>query len=72
MGKKVKETLKRFSCLKCGTPFEVYPPDDLHDIATRKETDFKDNIKVDYKCNACGNINTIFWGHSEPIMFVGR
>jgi len=61
-----KEVLKRFSCLKCGTPFDAYPPDDRHDTATRNEKDYEDNIKVDYRCKECGHINTIYWGHITP------
>jgi len=72
LGRKIKETVKKYSCLNCGTPFEVYPPDDLHDIATRNETDFKDHIKINYKCTECNEINTIYWGYDEPVMFVGR
>jgi len=66
-----KEVVKRFSCLKCGTPFEAYPPDDRHDRATRNEKDYEDHIRVDYKCKDCANINTIYWGYSPPAFAVG-
>ena len=52
---------KIFSCIKCGHPFTAYPPDDVHDIATRNESDYEDHIKIDYKCEKCGAINTIYW-----------
>jgi rubredoxin len=61
-----KENVKRFSCLKCGTPYDAYPPDDRHNIATVNEKDYEDHIKVDYRCEKCGNINTIYWGHVIP------
>jgi DNA-directed RNA polymerase subunit RPC12/RpoP len=66
-----KEVAKTYSCLKCGAPFEAYPPDDRHTIATRNEKDFEDHIKVDYRCKECDNTNTIYWGHSKPYVAVG-
>jgi len=62
----VKEKVKKFSCLKCGTPFEAYPPDDRHYKATRNEKDYEDHIKVDYRCKECSHTNTIYWGHPKP------
>ena len=53
---------KGFSCLKCGTPYMAYPPDDFHYDASIKEKDVEDPIKVDYKCKECGNMNTLYWG----------
>jgi rubredoxin len=67
-----KEAVKKFSCLKCGSPFDAYPPDDRHNVATRNEKDFKDNIKVDYVCKDCRNTNTIYWGHPEPAIAIGH
>ena len=60
-----KETVKKFSCLYCGTPFDAYPPDDRHYKASRNKKDYKDFIQVDYKCRGevCGKINTIYWGY---------
>lgn len=72
MGKRVRTSEKKFSCIKCGSPFDVYPPDDRHDFAARKESDVIDPIKIDYKCENCGNINTIYWGHIPVIGYVGR
>jgi len=65
MGRRVKETKKTFSCLQCGTAFDAYPPDDLHDIATRDENAYENNIKIPYKCKVCGKENFIFWGQSD-------
>jgi rubredoxin len=58
------ERQRTYSCTKCGSVFEAYPPDDRHIIATRSEKDYEDNLKVDYKCREkdCGAINTIYWG----------
>jgi len=57
---------KTFSCIKCGHPFDAYPPDDIHTVATRREGDYRDHIKIDYKCKNCGEVNTIYWGHPQP------
>jgi len=67
-----KDASKKFSCLYCGTPFDAYPPDDRHNVATRDEKDYEDHIKVDYKCKGqgCGKINTIYWGHPKPAFAV--
>jgi predicted RNA-binding Zn-ribbon protein involved in translation (DUF1610 family) len=56
---------KKFSCTKCGTPYEAYPPDDKHRFATMvgKEAN-KDHIIVKYTCKNCGNSNIIYWTHS--------
>ena len=62
------EKKRTYSCTKCGRTFEAYPPDDRHTIATRSENDYKDNVKVDYKCVDCETINTIYWG--APTAFV--
>jgi DNA-directed RNA polymerase subunit RPC12/RpoP len=58
---------KMFSCAKCGAPFEAFPPDDLHSIATRLEKEAtKDNVIAEYKCRDCGKVNTIYWVHTPP------
>jgi rubredoxin len=64
MPKSSGEKKRNYSCTKCGCVFEAYPPDDRHTVATRSESDYKDNVKVDYKCKGkdCGATNTIYWG----------
>jgi rubredoxin len=54
---------KRFSCLECGKPFDAFPPDDMHNVASRNQNSYEDNIKVDYTCENCAHVNTIYWGH---------
>ena len=56
-----KEEVKKYSCLKCGTPFDAYPPDDHHTFASRDPNQYKDNIKVTYICKECKNENVIYW-----------
>ena len=57
---------KTFSCLKCGTPFDAYPPDEVYTIARREES--KDAIKIEYKCKrpGCRHKNAIYWVKPAP------
>jgi hypothetical protein len=62
MSEKIKH--KNFSCTKCGVPYDAYPPDDKHKIATMiVEEAEKDHVIVDYLCKSCGNVNKIYWMH---------
>jgi len=49
-------------CKKCGTTFEITPPDDVHTLAAWSEEAFKENVKVEHKCPACESSTTVFWG----------
>jgi len=62
---------KKFSCLKCGAPFISYPPDDIHDTASLKQDEVKDPIKIEYRCEKCGNINVLYWGWTSIGVVVG-
>jgi DNA-directed RNA polymerase subunit RPC12/RpoP len=55
--------VKVFGCVKCGAPFEVYPPDDLHKKASRDEKacEISGVAKMDYVCANCGGTNTLYW-----------
>ncbi|MCW3994859.1 MAG: hypothetical protein NWE98_01760 [Candidatus Bathyarchaeota archaeon] len=57
-----------YSCLKCGTDFEIYPPDDIHVVASRIEDETSHFVKVEHVCKNCGYVNVIYWGHrpSDP------
>jgi len=50
-----KESGKRFSCIKCGATFEVNPPDDIHYIASLKESDVEDPVKMTHRCKDCAD-----------------
>lgn len=56
---------KQFSCLKCGSMFIGYPPDDFHQTASLKSSEIEDPIKVEYKCQNCGNISVLYWGSQK-------
>jgi len=62
-------TEKMFSCTKCGKPFRVYPPDDMHPDAARNPDDLNEgSIKIDYTCEN-KHINTLYWGTQK--IYVG-
>jgi hypothetical protein len=52
---------RKYSCVKCGSPLEVYPPDSKHTQASRDDRLCDRSIKVEHKCEKCGNINVIYW-----------
>jgi hypothetical protein len=51
-------TKKKFSCRKCGIPFDAYPPDSLHVIGSVEN--IKGSIKIPYTCKN-GHKNVIYW-----------
>jgi DNA-directed RNA polymerase subunit RPC12/RpoP len=59
---------KTYGCIKCGKPFEVYPPDDFHQDASRDPKELEEDfIKIDYECKnlKCHTINTLYWGSQK-------
>jgi len=56
---------KRFSCVKCGSSFIAYPPDDFHVYASIKESEIDEPVKMEYRCKDCGNINILYWGYQK-------
>jgi len=59
----ISKKVKKYGCVKCGVPFEIHPPDDMHTTASRDETvcETRGAVKMDYTCKNCGTINTIYW-----------
>jgi hypothetical protein len=45
--------------------FIGYPPDDFHQTASLKSSEIEDPIKVEYKCQNCGNISVLYWGSQK-------
>ena len=61
----VKNTMKKFSCLNCGAPFDAYPPDDIHNTASLRITNVNEPKKIKYKCEQCNRENIIYWGRRK-------
>jgi len=49
-------------CKKCGTTFEITPPDDTHVMAAGSEEAFKENVKIEHECPTCKSTTRVFWG----------
>jgi hypothetical protein len=64
---------KIFSCPQCGTPYEVYPPDDLHPKASLKEPKGVSGTvrEIIYDCEneKCRHPITVYW--YRPKMYFG-
>jgi hypothetical protein len=58
---------KKFSCVHCGTPFEVYPPDDNHPTASLEKPQEADVsgtiIEMTYDCKTkhCLKPTVLYW-----------
>ena len=64
---------KIFSCIGCGEPMTVNPPDDIHLDASRNKNDLTQEniIEIHYKCKKCKVINIIYWGfHKLPSVVI--
>ncbi len=63
---------KRFSCVHCGTPFEVFPPDDDHPKASlRKPKEVAGYIiEMTYDCKNqdCLQPTTLYWYRRKPTL----
>ena len=61
-----KKWVRRFSCVHCGTPFEVYPPDMNHTRASLEDPKNEASgtvIKMTYDCKNknCLKPTTLYW-----------
>lgn len=67
------EAVKKLGCLYCGAPFEAYPPDDFHIIASLKSEGANNPVKMVYKCQAkgCGSENIIYWCSPKGKVYSG-
>jgi hypothetical protein len=61
--------VRMFGCLKCGSPFFAYPPDDMHKLASRNNSSFSETVQVKYVCAKCKEINGLYWG--KPVHLRG-
>lgn len=52
---------KQFSCISCGSTLKMYPPDDVHMIASRTQAD--NAVVVEHKCKDCNSPNTLYWSN---------
>ena len=60
----------QFLCAGCGQAFAAEPPDEFYTKPTmkkptKKKSEDKEPIAVDYDCVSCGQKNTIYWERSD-------
>ena len=71
----MNEKTKRFSCIKCGIPFEVYPPDDNHPTASLEKPKEASGsiIEMTYDCEnpSCRHPTTLYWYRPKLTFSVG-
>ena len=66
---KKNQGMKR-SCVTCGTPYQVYPPDSLHTRLHLKSDNLKDYIEMTVLCKNpdCDKPEIkLFWEHPEIV-----
>lgn len=52
---------RAYACVNCGNPYQAFPPDDQHTIATDKICDKGDSRTVRYECPNCYYRNELHW-----------
>jgi len=60
---------RTFACMKCGSPILVYPPDDVHKVASRDQESFLDVVESIGVCSQCKEVTRLYWG--KPIVYQG-
>jgi DNA-directed RNA polymerase subunit RPC12/RpoP len=68
---KKKDTGYTFSCLSCGTPYTVYPPDTFLTEASLDKGRLDKPVKMTYYCTNCKKENVLYWGQRIPFAMVG-
>lgn len=60
---------RTYGCAKCGTPFTVYPPDDVHNMSSRERSSFLERIETVHPCSKCNEVTRLYWG--RPVFYRG-
>ena len=66
---------RTFACAKCGSPIIVYPPDDIHKVASRERSSFLEAVESIGVCGKCNETTRLYWGRTvpyRPIIIFGR
>jgi hypothetical protein len=48
--------------MKCGSPIVVYPPDDIHKVASRERSSFLEAVEGVGICGKCNETTHLYWG----------
>ncbi|MFQ5941690.1 MAG: helix-turn-helix domain-containing protein [Nitrososphaerales archaeon] len=57
---------RAYACVNCGLPYQVYPPDDQHTVASDKISEYGDSRNVRHECSNCYYTNELHW-HLEQL-----
>jgi len=60
---------RTYGCIKCGSPISAYPPDDVHNVASRDRSSFLEAIEATYTCTKCNEVTRLYWG--RPVLYQG-
>jgi len=66
---------RTFACAKCGSPIIVYPPDDIHKVASRERSSFLEAVECVGACSKCNETTRLYWGkpvHYRLIVILAR
>ena len=58
---------KTFACANCGSPISVYPPDDIHKVASRERSSFLEAVEGIGVCSKCNEKTRFYWG--KPVAY---
>ena len=58
---------RTFACAKCGSPIIVYPPDDIHKVASRERSSFLEAVECVGACSKCNETTHLYWG--KPVHY---
>jgi len=58
---------RTFACGKCGSPIIVYPPDDIHKLASRERSSFLEAVESIGVCSKCNETTHLYWG--KPVVY---
>jgi len=58
-----------YGCAKCGSPISMYPPDDVHRLASREKSTFLESVEAAYTCTKCNEVTRLYWG--RPVLYRG-
>ncbi|MGD0424098.1 MAG: hypothetical protein ABSA92_11660 [Candidatus Bathyarchaeia archaeon] len=56
-----KQEGKKFGCIKCGHPFEIYPPDSYYVLLTIEPCSQGDSKEIKLTCEKCHAENVRYW-----------
>jgi hypothetical protein len=60
---------RTYGCAKCGAPFTVYPPDDVHNTSSRESSSFLEKFETVHPCTKCNEVTRLYWG--RPVVYQG-